>query len=87
MERLIMEEPCGECDCGIYNELALLNKKSRAFSALDENERISHIPNCKKDNTKGCAGYFDLHQFIKKIDEYQEKLKEKVNEAKKKDNI
>jgi hypothetical protein len=68
----IRSEPCGKCECGVYNEIALLNKKSREFGVLSKMDRILNIPKCKKEDSKYCCGYYDYHTMITSIDDFQD---------------
>lgn len=62
--------PCGNCNCGTYSEMAMLNKKAREFGALEENERFEAIPMCKVDKHLKCAGDTDFHNALVKLDLY-----------------
>lgn len=65
------QQPCGACDIGIYNELAILNKKARAFSNLTKKERLANMPKCKNRDCN-CIGAEDLHNLIESVDAYLE---------------
>ena len=62
------DAPCGNCDAGIYSELAMLNKKARKFGAMEEKERERNIPMCKKESHLKCAGCTDFHNMLKQVD-------------------
>lgn len=66
------ERPCGQCDIGVYSELACLNKKAREFGALSSQERLNTIPKCKCRNID-CVGAKDFHNMINEIDALYEK--------------
>lgn len=59
--------PCGRCDIGVYNELAMLNKTARAFGALPAEERLRQMPMCKTQQ-RPCVGACDFHDMICVVD-------------------
>ncbi len=59
--------PCGKCEMGIYSELAMLNKKARAFGAMSVHERLACMPSCKTHD-RVCRGAIELHNMICMVD-------------------
>ncbi len=59
--------PCGECDIGCYTERAFLNRKARIFGAIDEAQRLSHVPRCKTFD-RPCQGAVEFHEWLVEID-------------------
>ena len=59
--------PCGRCDIGVYSELAMLNKTSREFGVLSEQERQASMPMCKTRD-QACCGAVDFHNMICEVD-------------------
>ena len=76
---IIREEPCGNCDCGVYSLEAMLNPIAREFIYNPNSIRKFYIPLCKKDKNKGCAGYFDYHSMILNLDKHLDEIKNKRN--------
>lgn len=60
--------PCGNCDIGVYSELALLNPRARAFGALPSEERVANLPKCKTRDC-ACVGATDFHKLLNQVDE------------------
>ena len=69
-------KPCGNCDVGVYNEIALLNKHAIKFMSIDENEREKRIPKCKTRDIP-CVGYCDVHKLKSSADLAFKKLEAK----------
>ena len=70
----IREIPCGNCNCGVYSEMALLNPKARELGSYPTEERRSHINPCKKDPTVLCAGESDYCDYIESLDKAYHKV-------------
>lgn len=62
-----VEIPCGECDMGVYSEMAMLNRKAREFSVMTTEERNKNMPRCKKHD-RPCIGAKHFSQTIAQID-------------------
>jgi hypothetical protein len=66
--------PCGNCNCGVYSEMALLNPYARELGSYSEEERFTRLKPCKLDPDKICAGEYDYHTYLIQLDAAHNKI-------------